>query len=144
MNAFIMKRSVDPVEVGAGVAEQLHWFKQWDKVLDWECAVVQVVRRRRDQPHVQLPGPTCAELATKQSRDYLGRRARRKVNPYLPAVADRSSKFANVLKWLGIQKGDRVAIYMGMVPAAQSRCLRARASAPRTPLIFGGFSANAW
>jgi len=42
-------------------------------------------------------------------------------------------KFANALKSLGIQKGDRVAVYMGMTPELASRCWPARASAPCTP-----------
>jgi acyl-CoA synthetase (AMP-forming)/AMP-acid ligase II len=41
------------------------------------------------------------------------------------------SKFANVLKSLGVKKGDRVAIYLPMVPEAALRCWRARASARR-------------
>ena len=52
------------------------------------------------------------------------------------------SKFANVLKSLGVQKGDRVAIYMGMcpeLPIAMLAC--ARIGAPHT-VIFGGFSAQ--
>ena len=52
-------------------------------------------------------------------------------------------KFANVLKSLGVQKGDRVAIYMGMCPALPIAMLAcARIGAPHT-VIFGGFSANA-
>ena len=53
-------------------------------------------------------------------------------------------KFSNVLKALGIKKGDRVAIYMGMVPelpVAMLACARIGAS---HSVIFGGFSANAF
>jgi acetyl-CoA synthetase len=52
-------------------------------------------------------------------------------------------KFANVLKSLGVKKGDRVAIYMGMtpeLPVAMLAC--ARIGAPHT-VVFGGFSSNA-
>ena len=52
-------------------------------------------------------------------------------------------KFANVLKSLGVKKGDRVAIYMGMtpeLPVAMLAC--ARIGAPHT-IVFGGFSSNA-
>ena len=53
------------------------------------------------------------------------------------------SKFANVLKSLGVRKGDRVAIYMGMCPALPIAMLAcARIGAPHT-VVFGGFSANA-
>ena len=52
-------------------------------------------------------------------------------------------KFANVLKSLGIKKGDRVAIYMGMTPELPIAMLAcARIGAPHT-VVFGGFSAKA-
>ena len=52
-------------------------------------------------------------------------------------------KFANVLKSLGVKKGDRVAIYMGMVPELPIAMLAcARIGAPHT-VVFGGFSSNA-
>ena len=52
-------------------------------------------------------------------------------------------KFANVLKTLGVKKGDRVAIYMGMTPELAIAMLAcARIGAPHT-VVFGGFSSNA-
>jgi acetyl-CoA synthetase len=52
-------------------------------------------------------------------------------------------KFANVLKSLGVKKGDRVAIYMGMTPELPIAMLAcARIGAPHT-IIFGGFSSQA-
>ena len=52
-------------------------------------------------------------------------------------------KFANVLKSLGVKKGDRVAIYMGMTPELPIAMLAcARIGAPHT-VVFGGFSAQA-
>ena len=52
-------------------------------------------------------------------------------------------KFANVLKSLGVRKGDRVAIYMGMTPELPIAMLAcARIGAPHT-VVFGGFSSNA-
>ena len=53
------------------------------------------------------------------------------------------SKFANGLKTLGVKKGDRVTIYMGMCPELMIALLAcARIGAPHS-VIFGGFSANA-
>src|SRR5882757_6268019 len=52
-------------------------------------------------------------------------------------------KFANVLKSLGVKKGDRVAIYMGMTPELPIAMLAcARIGAPHS-VVFGGFSSNA-
>ena len=47
-------------------------------------------------------------------------------------------RFANALKTIGVKKGTPVGIYMGMVPELPSRCLRARASARRTPSCSAG------
>jgi len=53
------------------------------------------------------------------------------------------NKFANVLKSLGVRKGDRVAIYMGMVPELAIAMLAcAKIGAPHS-IVFGGFSAEA-
>jgi len=52
-------------------------------------------------------------------------------------------KFANVLKSLGVKKGDRVAIYMGMTPELAIAMLGCAASARRIRWVFGGFSSNA-
>jgi acetyl-CoA synthetase len=52
------------------------------------------------------------------------------------------SKFANVLKSLGVKKGDRVAIYLPMVPEAAIAMLAcARVGAPHS-VVFGGFSSD--
>ena len=52
-------------------------------------------------------------------------------------------KFANVLKALGVKKGDRVAIYMGMVPELPIAHAGLRADRRAALVIFGGFSAQA-
>lgn len=52
-------------------------------------------------------------------------------------------KFANVLKSLGVQKGDRVCIYLPLIPEAAIAMLAcARIGAPHS-VVFGGFSADA-
>jgi acetyl-CoA synthetase len=52
-------------------------------------------------------------------------------------------RFANVLKGLGIVKGDRVALYMGMVPELAIAMLACARIGAVHSVIFGGFSANA-
>ena len=47
----------DPEGFWARAAEQLPWFRKWDRVLDWDAADVPLVRRRPDQPRLQLPRP---------------------------------------------------------------------------------------
>ena len=55
----------------------------------------------------------------------------------------RCKKFANVLKGLGVQKGDRVAIYMGMTPELAIALLACARLGVVHSVIFGGFAANA-
>ena len=63
---------------------------------------------------------------------------------HLPAAATtRSCEFANVLKKHGVKKGDRVAIYLPMIPELAVACWPAPASARSTCVVFGGFSAEA-
>src|SRR6202011_3397488 len=58
-------------------------------------------------------------------------------------LTDEVCRFANALDALGVRKGDRVAIYMGMVPELPVAVLAcARIGAPHT-VIFGGFSSQA-
>ena len=52
-------------------------------------------------------------------------------------------KFANALKALGIKKGDRVAIYMGMTPELAIALLACARIGAVHSVIFGGFAANA-
>src|SRR4029079_13301122 len=57
-------------------------------------------------------------------------------------LLEESSRVANVLRSLGVSKGDRVAIYMGMVPEAVAAMLAgARIGAPHS-VVFGGFTAT--
>src|SRR5581483_9863488 len=52
-------------------------------------------------------------------------------------------KFANVLKGLGVKKGDRIAVYMGMTPELAIAILACARIGAVHSVIFGGFAANA-
>ncbi len=144
MSAFIYKEAeTDPEKFWGEIASQLHWFKPWDKVLDWNCPWSKwfsggelnlsyncldrhVATARRNKAAIIWEGEP-GEVVTLTYQQLL----------------IEVCKFANVLKSLGIQKGDRIAIYMGMCPALPIAMLAcARIGAPHT-VIFGGFSANA-
>ena len=109
-----------------------------------ELPVGEMVCRRPDQSLLQLPRSPRRNLAQEQSRDHLGERAGRSPHPHLPATASRSAEVRQRSESrLGVKKGDRVAIYMGMtpeLPVAMLAC--ARIGAPHT-VVFGGFSSNA-
>ena len=54
---------VDPETFWGKIAEDLHWFRKWDKVLEWEVPFRQVVRGRPDEHLLQLPRPSRGKLA---------------------------------------------------------------------------------
>ncbi len=107
-------------------------------------AVRQVVRRRQAQRRLQLPRPARRERASATRSPTTGSasRATRGRSP-TPTSSARCSKAANALKELGVETGDRVAIYMPMIPELPIAMLAcARLGAPHT-VVFGGFSAEA-
>jgi acetyl-CoA synthetase len=122
---------------------RLHWFRPFDTALEW------------DPPHAKwfsggqtnasyncvdrhLDGPR----RNKAALIFEGEPGDRRVLRYQDLHRE-VCQFANVLKSLGIKKGDVVAIYLPMVPEAVVAMLAcARIGAPHT-VVFGGFSADA-
>ena len=140
----LYKESVEQPEIfWARAAEQLHWFKKWDKVLEWNApwakwfagGQINLSYNCLDR-HVHTARKNKAALIWESEpgevRTYTYQQLWKEVQ-----------KFANVLKSLGVRKGDRVAIYMGMTPELPIAMLAcARIGAPHS-IVFGGFSANA-
>jgi len=140
----IYKESVEqPEKFWAQIAEELHWFKKWDKVLEWKIpwakwfvgGQLNLSYNCLDR-HVQTWRKNKAAIIWESEpgeiRTLTYQQLHREVQ-----------KFANVLKGRGITKGDRVAIYMGMTPELPIALLAcARIGAPHS-VVFGGFSSNA-
>src|SRR3954451_13116056 len=107
--------ATDPEKFWAGVAGELHWFEKWNKVLEWDLpwakwfvgGKINASYNCLDR-HLQERGQKTAivwEGEFGEEASYTYEELHREV-----------CKFANVLKGLGLRTGDRVAIYMGMVP----------------------------
>ncbi len=140
----LYKESIEqPEKFWGRAAEELHWFKKWDKVLEWKQpwakwflgGQLNLSYNCLDR-HVQTARKNKAALIWESEpgevRTYTYQQLWKEVQ-----------KFANVLKDLGVRKGDRVAIYMGMTPELPIAMLAcARIGAPHS-IVFGGFSANA-
>jgi acetyl-CoA synthetase len=140
----LYKESVEqPEKFWARAAQELHWFRKWDKVLEWKApwakwfvgGEINLSYNCLDR-HVQTARKNKAALIWESEpgevRTYTYQQLWKEVQ-----------KFANVLKNLGVRKGDRVAIYMGMTPELPIAMLAcARIGAPHS-IVFGGFSANA-
>ncbi len=140
----------DPESFWATIAEELHWFRKWDSVLEWNapdakwfvggktnvcynCVDRQVESGHGDDVAIIWEGEPVHDSGAPVD-------VRRITYKELQSEV---SKLANVLKSKGIGKGDVVTIYMGMVPELAIAMLAcARIGAPHS-VIFGGFSAQA-
>jgi len=141
----LYRESIDnPDAFWARQAEELHWFKKWDKVLDWSNppfakwfvnGKINISDNCLDR-HLDGPRKNKAALI------WEGEPGDSRVLTYAQLHRE-VCKFANVLKSRGIKTGDRIAIYMPMIPEAAVAMLAcARIGAAHT-IIFGGFSAEA-
>ncbi len=140
----IYRESVEqPEQFWARIANELHWFKKWDRVLEWTApwakwfvgGQINLSYNCLDR-HVQGPRKNKAAIV------WEGEPGEVRILTYQQLHRE-VQKFANVLKARGIQKGDRVAIYMGMTPELAVAMLAcARIGAPHS-VVFGGFSSNA-
>ena len=133
----------DPEGFWGEQAKVLHWFKPWEKVLDWKPPHAQWfiggqinVSYNCIDRHCEGPNKNKAALV------WEGEPGDRRVLRYQDLHRE-VCKFANVLKGLGIGKGDVVAIYMPMIPELVIAMLAcSRIGAPHM-VVFGGFSAEA-
>ena len=108
----------DPEAFWARFAGELEWSRPWDTVLDWKPPHAKWFVGGTAQRERQLPRSARPRPAPQQGRAHLGRRAGRSPHAdLLRSAIARSRQFANVLKSLGVKKGDRVA----HLPAAHSR-----------------------
>src|SRR5579862_4149553 len=132
-----------PAEFWAKIAHELHWFKPWDRVLDWNLPFAQwFVGGELNLSYNCLDRHVATWRKNKAALLWEGEPGDSRALTYQQLLRE-VSKCANVLKSLGVKKGDRVAIYMGMVPELPIALLAcARIGAPHT-VIFGGFSSQA-
>jgi len=135
--------AADPAAFWAKQAEDLHWFKKWDTVLEWnEPHAKWFVGGKLNISYNCLDRHLETERAEKTAIIWEGERGEQRTFTYRELHAE-VSKFANVMKRLGVKTGDRVALYMPLVPElAMAMLACARIGATHT-VIFGGFSADA-
>jgi acetyl-CoA synthetase len=122
---------------------ELHWFRKWDTVLEWKAPWAKwFVGGQLNAAYNCVDRHALSWRRTKAALVWEGEPGDVRVLTYQDLHRS-VQRFANVLKSQGVQKGDRVAIYMGMVPELAIAMLAcARIGAPHT-VIFGGFSAEA-
>jgi acetyl-CoA synthetase len=127
----------------ASEAESLSWYRKWDTVLEWDppfakwfCGGQLNVSYNCLDRHVE------AGRGDKIAYYWEGEPGDRREITY-KQLLDEVCQAANAMKELGISRGDRVAIYMPMIPELPIAMLAcSRIGAPHT-VVFGGFSATA-
>ncbi len=134
----------DPERFWAEAGEAIHWYKHWDRVLDGSRApfyrwfpggVVNscynaldrhVERGRADQPALIYDSPVTGTIKTFTYRE----------------LRDEVARFAGVLRGQGVRTGDRVIIYMPMVPEAVVAMLACARIGAIHSVVFGGFASH--
>jgi acetyl-CoA synthetase len=140
------KRSVEqPEEFWSDVAEQFLWRKKWDKVLEWDFkkpdikwfinGKLNITENCLDR-QLDNSGDKPALIWEPNSKDEA-----HKVITY-KELHFKVNQFAQVLRNNGVQKGERVCLYMGMVPELPIAMLACARIGAIHSVIFGGFSAQ--
>jgi acetyl-CoA synthetase len=137
-------RSVeDPEGFWAEQAETLHWFRKWDRVLDWQPPFAKwFVAGQINLSANCLDRHLDTWRKNKAALVWEGEPGDTRTLTYQQLHHD-VCRFANVLKQLGIRKGDRVGIYMPMIPEAAVAMLACARIGATHSVVFAGFSAEA-
>jgi acetyl-CoA synthetase len=124
-------------------AEQLRWMKPWDKVLEWDPPFAKwFVGGQLNVSDNCLDRHVDAGGGDKVAYHWEGEPGDTRTITYAE-LRDDVARFANALKSIGVQKGDRVNIYMGMVPELPVAMLACARLGAAHSVVFGGFSADA-
>ncbi|MCX6182151.1 MAG: AMP-binding protein, partial [Bacteroidetes bacterium] len=141
------KKSVDsPEAFWAEQAESFVWKKKWDKVLNWNFKEPKVEWFVNGKLNIT---ENCLDrhLATRANQTAILWEPNEPSEPSVKItykeLHQKVCQFANVLKAHGVKKGDRVCLYMPMVPELAIACLACARLGAVHSVVFAGFSANA-
>ncbi|OQP50740.1 acetate--CoA ligase [Niastella yeongjuensis] len=135
----------DPEGFWAEIAASFYWRKKWDKVLEWDFKTPTIkwfaggklnITENCIDRHLGTLGNTPAIIWEPNDPE-----EHHRVLTYRDLHA-KVCQFANVLKNNGVKKGDRVCIYMGMVPELAIAVLACARIGAIHSVVFGGFSAQ--
>jgi propionyl-CoA synthetase len=143
-NKLYQQSITDPESFWANAAEELHWYKKWDQVLDLHArpvprwftgAEINTCYNSVDRHVESGRGEQIALIYDSPITDQ-----QRKIS--YNELQQQVASFAGVLKQHGAKKGDRVIIYMPMIPEAAIAMLACARIGAIHSVVFGGFAAN--
>jgi len=124
-------------------AEKLDWFEKWDKVLEWELPFAKwFVGGKINVSYNCIDRHLKTHRRNKAAIIFEGEPGDSRVLTYQDLYRE-VTKFANVLKDLGIKKGDRVSFYMPMIPELAIGMLACARIGAVHSVVFGGFAPEA-
>jgi acetyl-CoA synthetase len=141
--ALCRRAEQDPEGFWAECAKELAWFKPFDKVLEWKFPFAKwFLNGKLNASYNCLDRHLTTARRNKAALIWEGEPGDTRVLTY-QMLASEVARCANALKSLGVKEGDRVAIYMPLVPEAAIAMLACARIGAIHSVIFGGFSAEA-
>ena len=132
----------DRLKFWADQAEALHWDKKWDQVLDWQSPFAKwFVGGKLNASYNCLDRHVIEGRGDRVAFHFEGEPGNTRTITYAQMLHD-VKKAANALIELGIKAGDRVAIYLPMIPEAAVAMLACARIGAAHSVVFGGFSAD--
>ena len=139
----------DPEGFWGEVAQDFEWFTPWSKVLEWNCpdakwfvgATTNICHNALDRHVLDGHGHQVGIIWEGEPKDASGTPEVKHL--CYGELLDEVCRAANALKSLGVQKGDVVTLYMGMVPELAIAMLACARIGAAHSVIFGGFPAPA-
>jgi acetyl-CoA synthetase len=133
----------NPEAFWARAAEEVHWFKRWDRVLDWDNPpFAKWFVGGKTNLSYNCVDRHLEQRGAKPAIIWEGEPGEQRTLTY-GQLHEEVCRFANVLKSLGVAEGDRVGIYMPMIPEAAIAMLACARIGAVHSVVFGGFSAEA-
>ncbi|HZS09369.1 MAG TPA: acetate--CoA ligase [Blastocatellia bacterium] len=133
----------DPEAFWAKQAEKLHWFKKWDRVLEWNLPHARwFVGGKTNVAYNCLDRHLTTWRRNKAAIVWEGEPGEQRTLTYQQLHYE-VCRFANVLKKQGVKTGDRVALYMPLIPELAIAMLACARIGATHSIVFGGFSADA-
>ncbi len=133
----------DPEGFWGRVASELHWFEPWQKVLEGDLPHPKwFVGGKTNLSYNALDRHVKTWRRNKAALIWEGEPGEERVLTYYDLWRE-VQKFASVLKRLGVEKGDRVTIYLPMIPEAAIAMLACTRIGAVHSVVFGGFSSGA-
>lgn len=130
----------DPEGYWAAWAEELDWFQPWDEVLEWTPPHAKwFLGGKLNVSHNCLDRHLDGPRRTKAALIWEGEPGDTRTYTYEELHAE-VVRFASALKDLGVEKGDRVAVYLPMIPEAAVAMLACARIGAIHSVVFGGFS----